>query len=184
MQFSLTVARPGPSLPSGPSIAPLTPQRRRGSPEISPVSRHRDRTIDARHLMHRGRITRDPALPVQLPGFGFPQHTRALTRTASVRTRSPPPADRNRIKKINPFILPTDVDEHGHLLATVTTFPRNALKIIKDWDEHLPLHILTPGYIRNYLKHPTQDVAYAQPTADGSLALVSKQRGRVQLDRV
>lgn len=126
--------------------------------------------------MHRGRITRDPALPVQLPGFGFPlPHTRTHTCTASTRARSPPPTDRNRVKKVNPFILPTNVDEHGHLLATVTTFPHNALKIIKDWDEHLPLHILTPGYIRNYLKHPTQDVAYTQPTADGSLALVSKQ---------
>lgn len=79
----------------------------------------------------------------------------------------PPKADDN-------FILPSDIDEEGHLLATVTTFPRHALKIMQDWNEHLPLHILTPDNISEYNRRPTADIHYAQTTANGAFTLVTK----------
>lgn len=91
------------------------------------------------------------------------------SRTAIIRQ---PPASR-RVNNDN-FILPLDVDEHGHLLATVTTFPRIALKIMREWKENLPLHLLTPDNIQEHNRRPTSDVQYAQTSANGTFTLVTK----------
>lgn len=80
----------------------------------------------------------------------------------------PPPAgDHN-------FILPTDVDAHGNLLSTVTSFPAHALKIMHGrWRQHLPLDCLTPDAIQAAHRRPQADVAFARPNADGTFAFVT-----------
>lgn len=152
----LAVTRPGPlpPLPSPPRRG-VTPETLRSSglhrsavPE-PPTSGHRPRSSATTPVLSRAST---PA----------PSSRTAITRQASPRVNN------------DNFILPSDVDEHGHLLATVTTFPRIALKIMRDWKEHLPLHMLTPDNIQEYNNHPASDVQYAQTAANGSFTLVTK----------
>lgn len=135
----LAVTRPGPlpPLPSPPRRG-VTPETLRSSglhrsavPE-PPTSGHRPRSSATTPVLSRAST---PA----------PSSRTAITRQASPRVNN------------DNFILPSDVDEHGHLLATVTTFPRIALKIMRDWKEHLPLHMLTPTTFRSIItiRHPT-----------------------------
>lgn len=144
------MARPG-ALPPLPS-----PPRRGVTPET---------------LRSNGNI---PSVAPEPPTAGTRPPSRVTTPAPSTRTavsRRPPSSPRANTEN---FILPTDVDEHGHLLATVTTFPRIALKIIRKWKEHLPLHILTPDFIQESNRRPHADIQYAQTSANGSLTLVTK----------
>lgn len=147
--------RPGPL----PPLQPETPPRRGASPESTRTPRHRSLITEPPSTAPRAlnpAIRRTPGTP---------------SRTQGHASRAPttPSAHGN-----DNFILLSDVDENGHLLATITTFPRHALKVMEDWKEYLPLHILTPDSIAAYNRRPTADIHYAQTSANGSFALVTK----------
>lgn len=141
-------------------MPPLTPPRRPATP---PTVRSSTR--------HRSIIPEPPSADIR-------PHTPSLRRTPGSATRTAVASNRDAIASPahanDNFILPSDVDEDGHLLATITTFPRHALKVMEDWKEHLPLHILTPDNIAEYSRRPTADVHYAQTTSNGSFTLVTK----------
>lgn len=147
--FYLSVARPA-------GLPPLPSPPRGRTPDTLRTS-----------IAHRS-IAPEPPLSGPRP------LSRAPTPVPSSRTAftSHPPSS-PRTHNDN-FILPSDVDENGHLVATVTTFPRNALKIMRDWKEHLSLHLLTPDSIQEYNRRPSADIQYAQTSSNGSLTLVTK----------
>lgn len=132
--MSLSVEHPAP-------LPPLTPPRRPATPQTARSS-----------TRHRSLIPEPPSADVRPITPSLRRTPGSATRTAVASNRdtvaSPAHANDN-------FILPTDVDEDGHLLATITTFPRHALKVMEDWKEHLPLHILTPDNIAEYSRRPT-----------------------------
>lgn len=142
------MARPGP-LPPLPSPPPrgVTPETLR-SARINSLNPEPPTTVSR---------------PLSRAATPTPSSRTAITR----RPHSSPRANDN-------FILPSDLDEHGHLLATVTTFPRVALKIMREWNVHLPLHLLTPDNIQESNRRPSADIQYAQTSANGSLTLVTK----------
>lgn len=148
------VARPGP-------LPPVSPARTVGRP---PTPSNLRTPTRQRSLRTQPPSTRP--LSANIFDLGAPNYPSA--HRAHQRTRSPSPT------RADNFVRPSDVDENGHLLATVTTFPRHALRIMQEWTEHLPLHILTIKSIQQYNKMPTSDIQYAQATSDGSLTLITK----------
>lgn len=147
------VTRPGPM----PPLTPVPSQRRE---QAQTPTRNRSIRTEPPTLRPRSSNPFDTIPPT-------PSTIR--TRSPSVRHRSPSPD-----AQTDNFIRPTDVDENGHLLATVTTFPRIALKIMSDWKEHLPMHILTAEAIQEANRMPTSDIQYAQTSSNGSLTLVTR----------
>lgn len=155
--------RPGP-------LPPLqTPPRREVSPEAARTP-----------TRLRSSITEPPTTRPRTLTPSLRRTPVSLARTAlpSPTVRNPAPSSRGHTTPTHVpndnFILPTDVDENGHLLATITTFPRHALKIMENWKEPLPLHILTPDNISEYNRRPTADIQYAQTNSSGAFTLVTK----------
>lgn len=159
---SLPVDRPGPLPPLSP--VPLTRNPSTANLQ-SPMRNHSIRT-EPPTLRARSSNIFDAQLDAHVLTPSAPSRR---PRTLTVLPRSPSPD-----AQPDNFIRPTDVDENGHLLANITTFPRRALKIMQDWKEHLPMHILTEYAIQEANRMPSSDIQYAQTSADGSLTLVTK----------
>lgn len=139
---------------SPPGSPRVRPYRRAPSP-VTPPRRARD-------------AAREPPLrPLRpFPGADFFPPARDAPPTR--RPASPAPVAPGN------YVLPTDLDENGDLLATVTSFPAQALKIMHNhWTQHLPMSALAPKALKEGNRHPHSDVTYAQSTADGRIAFVA-----------
>lgn len=153
----------GSSRPSSPPGSPLPQLPRRAPLLVTPPCCQRD---NAR--LAPLRPVRPFAVPNLLP---FARDARPAPRAPSPpRALSPARAPQGN------FILPSDVDANGDLLATVTAFPAQALRIMQGrWLQHLPLDSLTPGALRDAARRPHSDVTFAQSTADGRIAFVARE---------
>lgn len=145
----------GPPRGSSPPGSPRAHPYRRPASPATPPRRPRD-------------APRPPPLRNLRPFLGPDLAPFARAELAPRRPASP--------AAVNPgnFVLPADLDDNGDLLATVTSFPAQALKIMHDrWRQHLPLTMFTPKALKDSSRRPFSDVTYAQSTADGRIAFVA-----------
>lgn len=174
---STHASRPGTRFPSGPSTR--APSSRASSPPVSAApSRFTSPTVGGERTPrrsspfspHRRMAVDSPPANLPPPAF-MPPVLLPSHRPASHAQRPVSPS----VAEDQNFILPTDVDAEGNLLATVTSFPSHALKIMHNrWRQHLPLDSLTPDAIKDAQRRPQADVAFARPNNDGTFAFVTR----------
>lgn len=159
-------------------LPPATPPRQqanatpRGRPSRRPAA---DILAQLRNAQPPARnVPSAPMQPaLQLPRVRapiLPDIPRPADQPNAAAAHAPP-----QIARTGNFILPSDVDANGNLLATVTSFPRAALNIMKaPWSEHIPLQLLFPSTITSSIRKP-KDSAPADSDDDDKLQISESQ---------